>query len=447
MKKTKKYEPLGNFLTNLQDQENTITLSFERIKEIIGEDLPESAYQHRAWWANQEGGSRAPNWRRAGFKVEPVNLEQEKVTFSRVGVAVNTSNPKKSAWLENPSITELTDAIECQAAKFSFGDLQRIRKNLKSLKPCSQTIFKEKTIFENGEYSYAFHYGGRTELQFNIGFEYDENDKWKLRHGLAISLQTGRAIHQIDEAIRTRFSRLNKYIKSHAEKFSGFFMYVYDQDKDTQQRYDEVRPIPQKGIKLDTFTFIGKYQNPSRISIEQILRDFDLLLPMYIFVERGETTQFAHGTVNSGSEPGLVEKPSSTIATKKEQILKIDLRHNDIQLALGKYLIQHHGKDKVHQEFATVGRNRVDLVVEENKNLTYYEIKVCHAARLCIRQAIGQLLEYSYWPHANRAAKLIVVGEPVLDMDAKNYLEELRKKFKLPIHYQQFDVNAGMLIV
>ena len=63
----------------------------------------------------------------------------------------------------------------------------------------------------------------------------------------------------------------------------------------------------------------------------------------------------------------------------------------------------------------------------------------------CIRQAIGQLLEYSYWPGSNQADRLIVVGEPELDSDAREYLEMLRNEFGLPIHYQQFDMKSETL--
>lgn len=48
------------------------------------------------------------------------------------------------------------------------------------------------------------------------------------------------------------------------------------------------------------------------------------------------------------------------------------------------------------------------------------------------------MLEYSCWPGAQMAEELIILGEHTLDADSKHYLAILRKRFSLPIEYQQF---------
>jgi hypothetical protein len=53
--------------------------------------------------------------------------------------------------------------------------------------------------------------------------------------------------------------------------------------------------------------------------------------------------------------------------------------------------------------------------------------------RSCIRDAIGQLLEYSYWPGAQQAHMLVIVSEAEYHDEAKTYIERLRKDFLLPI--------------
>ena len=62
-----------------------------------------------------------------------------------------------------------------------------------------------------------------------------------------------------------------------------------------------------------------------------------------------------------------------------------------------------------------------------------------------MREALAQLLEYSFWPGAIAAARLIIVGEPVLDADTATYLHGLRTRFSIPIYYQQFDIIRGHL--
>ncbi len=87
----------------------------------------------------------------------------------------------------------------------------------------------------------------------------------------------------------------------------------------------------------------------------------------------------------------------------------------------------------------------MDVASKEGKSYTYYELKTGLSAQSCIREAIGQLMEYSFWPGSQRADRLVVVGEAVYDPEAKTYIRKLRKDFDLPIEYQQFDIESGRL--
>jgi hypothetical protein len=87
----------------------------------------------------------------------------------------------------------------------------------------------------------------------------------------------------------------------------------------------------------------------------------------------------------------------------------------------------------------------VDVAILEGESYTYYELKTGLSAQKCIREAIGQLMEYSFWAGSQRADKLVVVGEPSYDAEAKAYVKKLRKDFSLPIEYQQFDMKSGRL--
>ena len=429
----KKYEPLGMHLAAIPASQDSVTLNFGEIESIIGAELPSSAVKHREWWANQGTGSQAPHWKAAGFKVDKVNQQQEIVSFCREGT-VQSPGVAAEGTLKNPSITEITNAIEKQAADYAFGELQAIRQRLKGLQWYSDTIFRARTIREN----YAFHFGGRTELQFNIGFEEGDNNEMVLRHGVAISLKRGASIYQIDDAILTRISRLNEYIESHADDFTDFFMYNSWYDRNDWSGYHTLRPVPPEIVELNAFIFIGRQQSASKVNTALILRDFDRLLPMYAFVEGSGDPLAEHEETPTEFQPGLTRKKSGTTVNVTERRLNKALRHNDIQYALGQHLIRQYGKDSVQDEYATRNRTKVDLAVRQGDEFTYYEIKIGETARHCIRQAIGQLLEYSYWPKACRAVRLIVVGEPTLDSDGKNYLRYLRKEFGLPIYYQQF---------
>ena len=75
-----KYEPLKFFL---EKQENLpVRLTFEEIEGIIDSSLPKSAYNYRAWWANDETHVQARDgWLNAEFKVKYVDLEEKIVVF------------------------------------------------------------------------------------------------------------------------------------------------------------------------------------------------------------------------------------------------------------------------------------------------------------------------------------------------------------------------------
>lgn len=76
-----KYDPLTKYLSELSD--NIVTLSFERIEEIIGSCLPPSAHRYREWGANDKHHVQVQAWLWAGWKVNSVDFERQIVTFVR----------------------------------------------------------------------------------------------------------------------------------------------------------------------------------------------------------------------------------------------------------------------------------------------------------------------------------------------------------------------------
>jgi hypothetical protein len=78
-----KYDPLSTFLKTVTDR--SVSLTFARIEEILGDALPPSATNHRAWWANESDGKHvhASAWLRAGWEVEALDQERGLVTFRR----------------------------------------------------------------------------------------------------------------------------------------------------------------------------------------------------------------------------------------------------------------------------------------------------------------------------------------------------------------------------
>lgn len=76
MTKRSKYEPLATFLAGQPASEKEVTLSFRQIEELLGANLPDSAFVHREWWGNQADNLTRPQaraWMQAGFVVDMVS--------------------------------------------------------------------------------------------------------------------------------------------------------------------------------------------------------------------------------------------------------------------------------------------------------------------------------------------------------------------------------------
>lgn len=326
----------------------------------------------------------------------------------------------------------IVSEVNARAKTHLVGQLQELRRKLKGLKrPPTQSIFTAATTFDR----WAFHSGGRKEIQFNIGLEGGNNID-ELRYGIAFSLETSRSLPSIDVLI-PKVKLFNDFIQLYSDEYADMRMWHYERNK----RSSDYTPtsIPSELVTNGVFIFLGKRQPLVRIDYELLLTDLDRLVPLYRYVESAgnlpptltvETDLFSF-------RPGFRAKATSATATQAQMELDISLRHNALQDALYHRLIEEYGSEKVGTEHPSGVGSRVDVVVCQDGEYWFYEIKTLHSPRACIRQALGQLLEYSYWPGSQNAARLIVVGETALDEDGRRYLHTLKQRFSLPIEYEQ----------
>ena len=79
------YILLEQYLRDLPTSEEELTLTFERIEEILHEHLPASAREDGLWWGNQKQGIQIETnpWMDAGWMVEIVDLHEKWVRFVR----------------------------------------------------------------------------------------------------------------------------------------------------------------------------------------------------------------------------------------------------------------------------------------------------------------------------------------------------------------------------
>lgn len=88
-------------------------------------------------------------------------------------------------------------------------------------------------------------------------------------------------------------------------------------------------------------------------------------------------------------------------------------------------------------EQSSGGGGHVDVVVETDRRRTLYEIKTAATARGCIREAVGQLLDYALWAEGPLCTRICVVGEPAPDERTATHLQKLNARFPVELAYRQ----------
>lgn len=341
------------------------------------------------------------------------------------------------------TISLIAKNLNSFSGSYKVGRLQDIRKSLKGLRRrASKYIFHDRTVFSGDEHEYCFHDGGRTELQFNVGFE-DYLDENVVRYGVGFSLEPGQSLPTIDPLL-PRISRFNDYIETHPDLFSDMRMWVWNEDGRSPNHF--VNPIPIAWVNSGAFIFLGKIGNPEEVTYETILEDFDRLLSLYKYVETPINTVATNNEFQKPFKfkPGFSKRKSNSKLSHKERKLDVRLRHNDLQYSLCVELANKYGKQNIAEEVPNGAGGFIDVVRRISSNFVFYEIKTSDSPRSCIREAIGQLLEYSYWPNTVEPKEIIVVGPSALDSVGIEYLNKLRGSFNLPIKYKHVELIEGI---
>lgn len=332
-------------------------------------------------------------------------------------------------------IREIANRINDLAQSHKIGQLQDIRKKIKSFdrRPGS-SIFADSTISDEGEW--AFHFGGRKELQFNIGIEEEG-----FRYGVALSLESSQTLPDIT-FLYPKARRLNQFIGENPDFFSEYSMWHWA--KEWRSAIGPVTQITDDLLRPNTFIFLGKLQSTEEIDYAAVLTTFDELLKPYVYVEKTAEAGIIEDEIDSTDQfqfQAKKAKPAQELTyTFEQKSVNLSVRHSLIQQEMAKRLANQHGSGNVSVEQEISGK-KIDIVLRMGDSFHFFEIKTSGSAKACIRDAIGQLMEYAYWPGRVNAEKLVVVGEEEIDERTKAYLAFIRKQFLLPIEYERIEIE------
>ena len=113
----------------------------------------------------------------------------------------------------------------------------------------------------------------------------------------------------------------------------------------------------------------------------------------------------------------------------------VEQKHNKIQEALKTKLVEEYGKENVLLE-----ENYVDVKLTQPNYIGLYEVKSSSYASECVREALGQILFYSYHDQDKRTKKIYVVGQYPPNEQDYGYIKYVKDKLNLDFEY----LNIGI---
>ena len=136
----------------------------------------------------------------------------------------------------------------------------------------------------------------------------------------------------------------------------------------------------------------------------------------------------------------LKQKKTGGYARKATSEIFVDPYHNKIQNTLSKLL-----KSSGQFRNIKIEEDKIDVqATSADGTVHFFEIKT-DTPKNNIRQAIGQLFEYSLFPDKQKAQKLIIVGDSEPTAEIKKYIAHLRKKTLLNLFYRWVDLDNETL--
>lgn len=159
-------------------------------------------------------------------------------------------------------------------------------------------------------------------------------------------------------------------------------------------------------------------------------------------ISENNTYEFNNG---KRSRPG---NHNTVTFVKQAREIEMTRVHRQISDNLTAVLAIEYGAENVAQE-DNIGNRSIDIVVSTSSGYIFYEIKTYRSLRTSVREALGQLLEYAYYPENENAFKLVIVTHNDHNekekKDCQKYIRHLRKRWNLPIYLRYFDNTKQQL--
>jgi hypothetical protein len=217
------------------------------------------------------------------------------------------------------------------------------------------------------------------------------------------------------------------------EKFAPKDMYNLKFRPDDVHIFDFSSAVDDEAIKVKRYIL-------HNISLQQamnIIPEIDDFEPKQDVDENAEHPN----STSLPSTPKKIKKTFNSFTREYENV------HKEIQRGIVQYLRGKYPKASVSFENnKEINNGFIDIVVLNEGLRTYIEIKSYPSLRACIRAALGQLIEYSFFVDTNKADRLVISSQHPCTTEIDKFLSHLRTTINLNIYYAQFDSERKQLV-
>lgn len=127
-------------------------------------------------------------------------------------------------------------------------------------------------------------------------------------------------------------------------------------------------------------------------------------------------------------------KNTDTVKIESSAGYVLSRAHNKIQNLLITNLAEIYGSERVKVE-----QNYIDVLVELDDKFIIYEVKSSFSANHCIREALGQILQYGHdlKKNSNKTIEYVVVGPSNIDKSDDSFYRYVANSIEEPFSYQR----------
>lgn len=298
---------------------------------------------------------------------------------------------------------------------------------------------------------------GLTSIKFGIyerkdsnkkpkNYENDNKYSWLRRYGNNRMEAFETVKKDIVEIIRLsekgQFEKIDKIILPGLFKWKVAFLYSNERLIPIYKKEVLFKIAKHFGLKTNPQTKISEIQELMISNKPSNKNVYDYMRELFGRFGRGEEKEIITGGISKGKAGERRKRKGTTIRNTQTHIRTVsrsyivEQKHNKIQEALRKQLAEKYGEENVILE-----ENNVDVKLIQPKYLGFYEVKSSSYASECIREALGQILLYSYHDQDEREKKIFVVGQYPANNQDYGYIDYIKEKLNLDFEYLNIEIE------